>query len=185
LFQRLLELGEQVDDVRLGDILLHHPAEQTPEGAVDLVIVGSYQLGLVAVKVTRAGVDFKAEIAWTCKEAATNFASPVAAGGYIYGVGLRKNVFCVEARTGKVAWSQTDLIGAGGDRAFATFIVMGKNILMLADSGELVLFAANPAKFEAVGRVQACGATWCSPAYADGRLYLRDAKTLLCLDLAP
>ena len=35
-------------------------------------------------------------------------------------------------------------------RAFATFIVMGKNILMLTDGGELVLFAANPAKFEAV-----------------------------------
>jgi outer membrane protein assembly factor BamB len=157
----------------------------TPVVVDDLVIVGSYQLGLVAVKVTRDGLNVKAETAWTSKEAATNFASPVATGGYVYGVGPRKNVYCVEASTGKTAWSQTGLIGAGGDQAFATFIVMGKNILMLNDSGELVLFAANPAKFTAVGRLQACGSTWCSPAYADGRLYVREAKTLLCLDLAP
>ena len=59
------------------------------------------------------------------------------------------------------------------------------NQLCLTDGGELVLFAADPAQFEVAGRTQACGVTWCSPAYADGRLYLRDAKTLFCLDLAP
>jgi len=157
----------------------------TPVVVDDLVIVGSYQLGLVAVKVTRDGVNFKAEPAWTSKEVASNFASPVAAGGYVYGVGPRQSVYCVEARTGKVAWSQTGLIRAAGERAFATFLVMGKNILMLSDSGELILFAANPAMFEAAGRLQACGVTWSSPAFADGRLYLRDAKSLFCLDLAP
>ena len=62
----------------------------TPVVVDDLVIVGSYQLGLVAVKVTRDGANFKAEPAWTSKEVATNFASPVAAGGYVYGVGPRQ-----------------------------------------------------------------------------------------------
>jgi hypothetical protein len=62
---------------------------------------------------------------------------------------------------------------------------MDKHILMLSDGGELILFAANPARFEATGRTQVCGLTWGSPAYADGGLYLRDTKTLLCLDLAP
>ena len=157
----------------------------TPVVVEDLVIVGSYQLGLVAVKVTKDGANFKAEPAWISKELASNFASPVAAGGYVYGVGPRQNVYCAEARTGKAAWSQTGLLRASGDRAFASFIVMGRNILMLNDGGELILFAANPARYEEAGRVQVCGVTWCSPAYADGSLYLRDAKNLLCLDLAP
>jgi outer membrane protein assembly factor BamB len=157
----------------------------TPVVVDDLVIVGSYQLGLLAVKVSREGASFNAEPAWISKEAASNFASPVAAGGYVYGVGPRQNVYCVEARTGTVAWSQSGLIRAAGDRAFATFIVMARNILMLTDGGELVLFAVNPARFEAAGRAQACGATWASPAYAEGRLYLRDAKALFCLELAP
>jgi outer membrane protein assembly factor BamB len=157
----------------------------TPIVVNDLVIVGSYQLGLLAVKVTRDQADFKAELAWTSKELAPNFASPVAADGYIYGVGPQRNVYCVEAVTGRLAWTQTGLIHAAGERAFATFLVMGKNILMLNDSGELVLFGANPTKFEAAGRTQACGVTWCSPAFADGRLYLRDGRSLFCLDLAP
>jgi len=157
----------------------------TPVVVDDLVIVGSYQVGLVAVKVIREGATFRAEPAWTNKEVASNFASPVAAGEYVYGVGPRKNVYCVEARTGKLAWSQTGLIRGAGDGGFASFIVMGKRILMLSDSGELVLFATNPAQFEAAGRTQVCGLTWCTPAYADGRLYVRDAKALVCLDLSP
>jgi outer membrane protein assembly factor BamB len=157
----------------------------TPVVVDDLVIAGSYQVGLVAVKVMRDGMNFKAEPAWTSKEVASNFASPVAAGGYVYGVGPRQNVYCLEARTGKVAWSQTGLIRAAAERAFASFLVMGEKILMLSDAGLLVLFPANPARFEEAGRTQVCGVTWSSPAYADGRLYVRDAKTLLCLDLAP
>jgi len=179
-------------DVRDGTLLWRVPLNTrlgrhviTPVVVDDLVVVGSYQLGLVAVRVTRDGVNFKAEPAWTSKELAPNFASPVATDGHVYGVGFQSSVYCAEARTGKVAWSQSGLIRGAGERAFATFLVMGKNILMLSDSGELVLFAANPAKFEAVGRMQACGLTWCSPAYADRRLYLRDAKNLFCLDLAP
>ena len=54
---------------------------------------------------------------------------------------------------------------------------------MLTDGGELILFAADPAKFEMKGRVQVCGTTWCSPAYAQGALYLRDGKNLQCVDL--
>ena len=157
----------------------------TPVVWDDLVIVGSHQLGLVAVKVTRAGANFQAEPAWTSKEATSNFASPVAAGGYVYGVGPAQNVYCVEARTGKLAWSQTGLIRAAGSRAFATLMVLDQNILLLRDVGELVLFAVNPAQFEVAGRTQVCGETWCAPAYAHGRLYVRDAKTLVCLDLAP
>jgi outer membrane protein assembly factor BamB len=157
----------------------------TPLLVDGLVIAGSYQLGLVAVQVTREGENFKAETVWTNKDEATNFTSPVAQAGHIYGVGPRQDVYCLEARTGKVAWTQPGLIRASSDRAFAAFIVMGKNILMLADSGDLVLFAANPARFEAAGRAQVCGMTWCSPAYSEGSLYLRDAKNLIRLDLVP
>ena len=60
---------------------------------------------------------------------------------------------------------------------------MGKNILTLTDNGELILFAADPAGYKELGRTQVCGATWANPAYAAGRLYLRDAKELLCVEL--
>jgi outer membrane protein assembly factor BamB len=147
----------------------------TPVVVGEMVLVGSYRLGLVAVKVTREGGDFKAEIAWTRKDLATNFSSPVAVDGYVYGVGTSQNVYCVKAADGELAWSHEKLIQGGSERAFASFLVMGQNILMLSDRGELILFAAKPTGFERVSRAQACGATWCSPAYADGRLF--DCRT--------
>jgi hypothetical protein len=44
--------------------------------------------------------------------------------------------------------------------------------------------SANPEKWSELGRMQACGSTWCHPAFADGRLYVRDERELKCLDLA-
>ena len=69
---------------------------------------------------------------------------------------------------------------------YAALIVMGENILALADNGRLLMFAADPAAFRPVGEpVAVCGRTWCHPAYADGRLFLRDEKELMCLALLP
>jgi hypothetical protein len=42
-----------------------------------------------------------------------------------------------------------------------------------------------PDGVELLSRSQACGTTWCSPAYADGRLYVRDARALFCLQVMP
>jgi hypothetical protein len=67
-------------------------------------------------------------------------------------------------------------------------VVTGPNILALTDSGTLVLFAADPAGFKELGTAQACGMNWCNPAYADGRLYLRDglkaSGDMICLDVS-
>jgi hypothetical protein len=84
---------------------------------------------------------------------------------------------------GELAWSQDNLLHGGGERAFASFLVMRQSILMLNDGGELILFGAKLTGFEVMSRAQACGATWCSPAYADGRLYVRDSRALFCLEL--
>ena len=60
---------------------------------------------------------------------------------------------------------------------------MGKNLLVLTDLGELVLAAADPEKYVELGRQQVCGKTWSFPAFADGKLYVRDSKELQCFDL--
>ncbi len=151
----------------------------TPNVWRDLVIVASHQLGLVATRVTKDG----ASEAWVNKKLTINFSSPVVVGDHLYGLGPAKNLICVEAASGKVAWEKAALTHTDGSRAEAAFLVMGKNILALTDGGELVLFAADPSACKELGRTQACGLTWCNPAYADGRLYLRDAKELVCLEL--
>ena len=154
-----------------------------PVAIGDTVIVSSHMVGIIGIKVSKEGDGFKAEKIWANKEAAINFASPVAVGDYIYGVGTASKLICVDSAKGEVAWDQTGYLLNDPSHAYASMLVLGKNILMLSDLGELVLFAANPKEFKEISRVKICGPTWCNPPYVDGRLYVRDNKELQCIDL--
>lgn len=155
----------------------------TPVIAADMVVVSSHQVGLIGINVSKAG----AKQQWVNKAAAINFASPVAVGQYLYGLGPTKNIECVEIATGAVQWSKDGWVTSSADKAYAGFIVLGNNILILTDSGTLILFAADPKEAREISRAQVCGANWCNPAYVDGKLFLRDGNRQsgdwMCLEL--
>ncbi len=157
----------------------------TPVVVGDIVCVASHTAGLMGIRVTRDGDGVKAEPAWVEKKLAINYSSPVVVETHLYGVGPSQNLICVDARDGKLAWSKEGLFHSASGKTHGGLIVMGKNILLLTDTGELVLFAASPSECQVIGQVQVCGVNWCNPAYAEGRLYLRDAKTLRCIRLLP
>ncbi|MEI9897330.1 MAG: PQQ-binding-like beta-propeller repeat protein [Chthoniobacter sp.] len=62
---------------------------------------------------------------------------------------------------------------------------MNDKILALNSTGELILIRADPAKYEELGRVQLCAKTWASPAYADGKIYVKDEGHLAAYSLVP
>ena len=157
----------------------------TPVVVEDLVCIASHEFGLVATRITPDGGQFKAATVWTNKEAAINFSSPVAVGVHLYGVGPAKNLICVEAKTGRIAWSKDGYFTSAAGKAHAGFLVLGDSILASTVGGQLVLFAADPGEFRERGRAQVCGNNWSNPAYADGQLFLRDAKELLGVALLP
>ena len=156
----------------------------------DIVVVSSHQAGMIAMQIKRQKNEVTAEEAWISKENAMNFASGVAVGGYLYGLGPRKNLECVDIATGKQTWSKEGYFQTSADKSYGGFVVVGGKILCLTDGGLLVLFGADPEKFEEFGQAQVCGANWCNPAYADGKLYLRDGNKgtgtgeWMCLELA-
>ena len=156
----------------------------TPVVVGDVVAVASFQAGLVGIRVSRQGDAFTADRAWVDKKLAVNFSSPVAAGNFLYGFGPSNVLFCVDARTGEKAWAK-DVFGDMLKTGYASFMVMGDHILALADGGLLLLIAADPKECRVIGKAQVCGQNWCNPAYADGRLFLRDAQELRCVQLMP
>ena len=162
-----------------GALLWRHPVKTaygrhatTPVIFQNTVVVSSHQVGLMGLAVTKDGV----QPAWVSKPGAMNFASPVAVGEQLYGLGPAKNIECVEITTGKILWSKDGWVTSSADKAYGGFIVLGKNILTLTDSGTLILFAADPKEARELGRVQVCGANWSNPAYVDGKLFLRDGN---------
>ncbi len=145
-----------------------------------MVVVGSFQVGLIGIRVSKSGEGLQAEQAWQTKEALPNFSSPVLVGGtHVIGVGAGLKLFCAEVATGKIAWTQDATLG----KAHAGLIVVGNKVLALGDTGELVEFAANPEAYTEFGRAQITSKNWCLPAYVDGKLYVRDARELKCVEL--
>jgi outer membrane protein assembly factor BamB len=159
----------------------------TPVVVGDRVVTGSYQSGLLGLQVSRSGSDWTASRVWTNREATMNFASPVAVGGFVYGVGPQKNLVCVEASTGRLAWSQSGYFTSAAGNSFAALIVVGNRLLVTTDGGEVLLIATDSAACRELGRAQVCGRTWSHPAYADGRLYVADgisgAGVLRCVEI--
>src|SRR5688572_31064559 len=119
---------------------------------------------------------------WTSDEALSNhYATSVHRDGILYGFHGRQefgqSFRAVELRTGKVRWSQ-ERFGAG------SVTLAGDRLVILRESGELVLAAASPDAFRAVARAQVLPATVRAfPALADGVLYARNEKELVALDL--
>jgi hypothetical protein len=63
-------------------------------------------------------------------------------------------------------------------------ILAGDRLLIMRETGELVLAPASPDAFRPIARAQILPAVVRAyPALADGRLYVRNEKTLVCLDL--
>ena len=158
----------------------------TPVVAGDMVVVSSFQAGLIGIKVSPNGSGFKAERVWTSTESASNFSCPVAMGQYLFGLGPAKDLVCVDIPTGKQIWAKEGYYTSGQAlSSHAGMMVMGHNVLALMDSGELVLFPADATGFRQISRVPVCGKNWCNPAYSNGKLYLRDEKEMKCVQLLP
>jgi outer membrane protein assembly factor BamB len=157
----------------------------TPVVVGNLAMVASKEESLMGIELVRDPADgkWRATTKWQAKEQLVNFSSPVEVGGFIYGLGPTKNLFCVEVASGKTMWSKEGFTLKPAENAHLSLVVLGENLLLLTETGTLVLVAADSTGYRELGRTQACGMNWCNPAYADGRVYLRDARELICLDL--
>jgi len=155
----------------------------TPVIFGDTVIVNSHTIGLVGTKIVREGGTVRAVPLWANQGLKINLSTPVRVGDYLYGQGPGQNYICADARTGETKWQAPWVCGKGVENT--STIAIGKNLLALTDMGELVLVAARPDHYTELSRVQACGKNWNFPACADGRIYIRDARELICYDLLP
>ena len=175
-----LETGKILWRVPIKTAAKRHAASPVISG--NHVFVNSHTIGLLCFEISKDTGGFKATQKWANKDLKINLATPVVVDGHLYTQGASKDYVCVDARSGATKWTQT---GFGlGKKDYASTIALGNNLLALTEDGTLLLLAANPEKYTEVARLQVCGNTWSHPAYANGNLYVRDARSLLCVDLA-
>jgi outer membrane protein assembly factor BamB len=163
----------------------------TPVKVGDLLIASSVTLGSVGLKLTTVDGKPAVEQAWKNQQLPCYFSTPVAVGkdhlymvtGNLAAIMRRQpqaDLCCVETTSGKILWKK-EKVG----KYHAALLRTGDNkLLMHCDSGDLVLINPDAKEYRELARSKVCGETWAHPALADGRLYVRDDKELICLKLA-
>jgi outer membrane protein assembly factor BamB len=153
----------------VGDDLLFVSAEYGP-GAAVLRVEGSNLTPL-----------------WASDDVLSNhYATSVYSDGVLYGYHGRQeygpSLRAVDMRTGKVRWNQ-EQFRAGSITLLASPQSPAK-LLIVRESGELIIAAASPEAFTPIARAQVLpGIVRSYPAISDGFVYLRSGNTLACLDL--
>ncbi len=141
-----------------------------------LFISATDDIGAVLLEIGKA--DGKATVGevWKNRVMRNHFSSSVLYEGHIYGFD-NASLKCIVAQTGEQKWVQRGY-GKG------SLIVADGLLYILSDQGQLILAEATPEGFHEKGKVQVLeGRTWTAPVLSHGRLYLRNDKEMIAVDV--
>ena len=141
-----------------------------------IFISASYDKGAVLLKMTADGDGIGIEEIWKSRVMKNHFNSSVLQGDYLYGFD-NAILTCIEANTGEEQWRQ---------RGFkkGSLLLADGYLIILGEGGKLALVEANPSKYREKARFQLFDEKcWTVPTLAGGKLYLRNQKEIVCLDL--
>ena len=150
-----------------------------------LFVSAAYGGGCAALEIIPAGNgkdQWSVREKWTNKKYMQNLmATSMIVDGHIYGCHGDLAAFflrCLDQKTGQVKWEQRV-------QGRYSFLALDKHILCWHERGSLTLIEATPAEFRIKGELPKLLTykSWAMPALANGKLYLRDERHLLCLDL--
>jgi outer membrane protein assembly factor BamB len=178
-----------------GTIFWQHPLKDkinesstTPVLAGDILFAASITVGGVGMRLDNVEGKPGVKQIWKNPGLTCYFSTPVAVGtDHLYAVTSTKTgafsftatLRCIEAGTGKELWKH-DKVG----EYHASLVRTGDaKLLLVEEPGNLVLLEPNPKEYRELARSKICGKTWAHPAVANGRLYIRDAKELICVEL--
>jgi len=138
------------------------------------ILTNKKETGLIAYRLSKE----KAEKLWNIPDLTDRAASPIILDGHVYAVARRK-VVCIELPTGVVQWE-----GVPGSGDICSPIVAdGKLLAILRGGGAVAMMSASPGKYELLAKAKLRLSRCASPAFADGKLYVRMRDSIACFDL--
>lgn len=121
---------------------------------------------------------------------------PFVMDGRIYGCDSDGELRCIEVPSGNILWATPQPIARRKQGSGTVFLVrQGETdrFWMFAETGDLILGRLTPQGFTELSRTHLMEPTnfafgrevvWCAPAFANRRIFVRNDKELICVDLA-
>jgi outer membrane protein assembly factor BamB len=164
------------------------PTEKVSNGANGLVFAIEPYSKLVAVRPDGRGDVTETHIAWSLDEGAPDICSPVSNGELIFLLATEGLLTCYKVEDGTKLWEQDlrenffaspSLVpapaspdasrGSGGDKLY-----------LLTEKGVMLIIQAGP-EYKELTRCELGEECHASPAFADGRIYIRGLENLYCI----
>lgn len=137
----------------------------------------SYDLGGLLLREIGEGAERRVEEVWTSRAMRNHFNASVEIDGFLYGFD-NATLKCLKVADASTAWAKRGGLGKG------SLIYADGRLIVLTETGELRLVAADPEAYRELGRVQALsGRSWTSPTLYRGHLIVRNVAEIVAYDL--
>jgi outer membrane protein assembly factor BamB len=154
-------------------------SQPVPVGDDRLLLSKGYSIPAQLVKVTLDGKAWKTDIVWEKSVLRTKMSNVLVRDGFVYAID-DIDLVCVELATGKRKWKSRRRPEVGNGQ----IMLVGDVIIVLSESGEVLLIEANPKKYRELGSFQAIeGVTWNTVALSRDTLLVRNAEEAACFKL--
>jgi len=186
--------GDDVGQI-LWELKKFNPSVVAPSPLVldngKIFMTAGYGAGSILFRLKADGNKFSTEVLQEYKPKeglASEQQTPLFHNGFVYGISpkdggnFRNQFVCVKPDNPKnILWS------SGKDYRFGLgpYLIADGKFYILKDDGELTIARINSNKFEFLDKVQIMEGqdAWAPLAIADGKLILRDSKTIVCVDI--
>lgn len=151
-------------------------------GRDNLLFVSSeYNAGSKVIELKRNGLQTTATELWSSNRLRLHHGNAMRIGETIYfssgGKGSQAILSAVDARSGKIHWQERSI-------EKATFVWADQKLITLDQDGNLMIAHPSPQGFEISAKAPLLThLSWTPPVLVGTRLYIRDRKTLMAVDL--
>ncbi|MDX1979487.1 MAG: PQQ-binding-like beta-propeller repeat protein [Bryobacteraceae bacterium] len=145
-----------------------------------LFFSGAYQGGSRTLQLSQAGGRTEVKELWFHRQMRVHHSNVMRIGGYVYASNgdFGSTIYmCVDIRTGEIKWRDRAIVRANT-------LLVGDQPLVLDEEGVLYLVSLSPEGLVVKSKFQVLeNLAWTPPSIAGTRLYLRDRKSMVALDL--
>jgi outer membrane protein assembly factor BamB len=158
-------------------------AVSTPVWGPDnlLFVSSEYNAGTKVIELQRNGMQTKATELWSSNRLRLHHGNAMRIGDAIYfssgGKGSQAILSAVEVRSGKILWQERSI-------EKATFVWADEKLITLDQEGTLMIAHPSPQGFKIAAKAPLLShLAWTPPALVGTRLYIRDRRTLMAVEL--
>ena len=130
--------------------------------------------GVNAAEIKKTGNNFTVSKLWTNPEFTTVYNTPVLKDGFLYGISSQSRLFCIDAGTGKTAWTDETAL-----QNFGSIVDAGQVLIAVTSNSHFVVLRPDGQKFSKVAQLKlAETGIYSHPVVSGNRIFIKDVESL-------